>query len=115
MNHFRFMLLGSLLLSMFFLSSCVSAKNATDKVVSYPIPASEAQWIRDGDPIEFEGEKWVPQDTIELLKDSEVTLLGEYRGVQFFIENVDVRPYNRLYTKFGRNQFRVFLKKETHD
>ena len=76
----------------------------------YPIPTEEAEWIVKGQPIEFEGERWDPEDYVDLLLDSEVALAGESQGVQFFVEKIDVRPYDRLYTKFGLNKFRVFTK-----
>ena len=80
---------------------------------SYRAPAQEAEWIINGDPIEYDGKLWYPQDGTANLYDAEVYLIGEYRGVQFFVEKIDVKPYNRLYTKFGRNQYRYFeLKKE---
>ncbi len=82
------------------------------QVQSFPVPSKEASWIRNGEPIEFEGELWYPVDGIEALQDSEVLLAGEYRGVQFFVDKIDVRPYNRLYTKFDRNAFRFFEKKK---
>ena len=74
--------------------------------------AMEAEWIRNGEPIEFEDELWYPADSIEIFLDSEVSLIGEYQGVQFFIDKVDVRPFERLYTKFGRNKFRFFEKEK---
>ena len=76
----------------------------------YPVPTVEAQWIRDGEPIEFEGELWYPMDMVDILLDSEVVPVADYRQVQVFIERIDVRPYHRLYTKFGRNKFRIFTK-----
>ena len=82
----------------------------------YRFPSIEAEWIQNGDPIEFEGELWYPTDGVENLLDSEMYLVGEYRGVQFFIEKTDVRPYDRLYTKFAQNRFRYFQKKQSgHD
>jgi len=77
----------------------------------FRVPDMEAEWIRNGKPIEFEGEFWYPQDAIEVLLDQEVYLVGEYKGVQFFIEKSDVRPYKAVFTKFDRNKFRVFRKK----
>ncbi len=74
--------------------------------------AGEAQWIRNGEPIEFEGETWYPKDGIETLLDSEVFLIAKYRQVEIFIDKIDVRPYNRLYTKFDRNKYRYFEKKQ---
>ena len=79
-------------------------------VFSYPVPSDEALWIRDGEPIEFEEDLWYPADGTEGFLDAEVELLGEYRGVQFFVDKTDVKPYNRLYTKFARNKFRYFEK-----
>ena len=76
---------------------------------------SEAFWIRDGEPIMFEEESWVPQDDVENLFDSEVYYLGSYRDVNFYAEKTDVRPYNRLYTKFGKNKYRLFEKKTAND
>lgn len=79
---------------------------------SYPTPAIEAQWIRDGRPIEFEGSVWYPADGLEAMQDSEVYLVAEYKGVQVFVDRIDVRPYERLYTKFSKNRFRYFRQKD---
>ena len=84
-------------------------------MVMYAIPSREAEWIRNGEAIEFDGKKWYPQDGIENLLDSEVYLLGESRGVEFFVEKTDVKPYDRIYTKFGPNRFRYFEVKEEDD
>lgn len=81
-------------------------------VQSYSAPALEVKWIRDGEPIEFEGGLWHPADGIESLLDSEVYHVGEYKDVQIFIDRLDVRPYERLYTKYGKNQFRYFEKEK---
>ncbi len=90
------------------LAGCASWKKKKEVPKTYPIQGIEAQWIRDGEPIEYGGKKWCPLDMTENLLDSEVFYLGTYRGVQFFVEKVDVKPYNRLYTKFAKNKFRVF-------
>jgi len=79
---------------------------------TYPLMSSEAEWIRNGEPIEFEGEFWYPKDGVDGLLDSEVFIIGEYRGVQYFVDKVDVRPYARLYTKFAKNKFRFFEKED---
>jgi len=55
---------------------------------TYPIHSTEPVWIRDGEPIEFEGEMWYPVDGVETLMDSEVYILGEYRGTQFFVDKI---------------------------
>ncbi len=78
---------------------------------NYRFPPNEAEWIRNGEPIKFEDGSWYPQDGFDILLDSEVFLLGEYREVQFFAQRVDIRPYNMLYTKFGRNKFRVYKRR----
>ncbi|MDO8580060.1 MAG: hypothetical protein Q7S13_01100 [Candidatus Omnitrophota bacterium] len=91
------------------LSNCQTSKGNIGNVQSFDAPVVEAKWIRNGEPIEFEVEFWSPADGIENLLDSEVYLVGEYRGAQFFVDKQDVRPYNRLYTKFERNKFRYFL------
>ncbi len=74
----------------------------------YAAPAVEAAWIRDGEPLRFEGEEWYPRDGFDVLTDDEVLPLGEFRGVPFFVAKADVRPFRRLYTKFGRNKFRIY-------
>ncbi|MFA5087558.1 MAG: hypothetical protein WC552_00825 [Candidatus Omnitrophota bacterium] len=104
----QFICLGILLA---ILAGCSTAKGNVGRMATYAVSPCEADWIRNGEPIEFEGEKWYPQDSMEILLDAEVYLLGEYHGVQFFIEKVDVRPYSRLYTKFGRTKFRIFEKR----
>ena len=90
------------------LTGCISAgtKPAQAKVLSL-----EAAWIRNGEPIVFEGASWYPQDDIENLFDTELYVVGEYQGVEYYVEKMDVRPYNRLYTKFGKNRYRLFEKK----
>lgn len=92
-------------------SSCSKGNIKKDRPKVYSYPELEAQWIRDGEPIEFEGALWYPMDMTETLLDDEVFYMGEYRGVEFFIEKIDVRPYERLYTKFGRNKFRTYEHK----
>lgn len=99
--------------SLFFLviTGCGSRiKGNIGQMAVFRIPTDEAEWIRAGEPIEFEGELWYPRDGFDVLIDAEVFLLGEYQGVQFFAQKLDVRPYNRLYTKFGKNKFRAFEK-----
>ena len=95
-----------------FFQGCAPAqKGNRGSTSTYPYAYnSEAEWIRNGDPIEFEGEMWYPKDSVETLLDSEVLLLGEYKDVQFFVDKIDVRPYARLYTKFNSKRFRVFKR-----
>jgi len=75
-------------------------------------PSREADWIRNGEPIMFEDEAWYPTDDIENLLDREVILMGHYRDIPFYIEKRDVRPMNRIYTKFDYHKYRVFLRME---
>ncbi len=93
-------------------AGCHSSAGNIGQLQSFEVPSMEAEWIRQGEPIEFEGDLWYPQDGTESLIDSEVYLMGEIRGVQFFTDKEDVRPFERLYTKFGRNKYRYFEKKE---
>lgn len=93
-------------------AGCQTTSGNSGQVQTFKVPMVENEWIRNGEPIDFEGSLWYPADSTEWLMDNEVFLLGEYRGVQFFAEKVDVRPYNRLYTKFGINKFRFFEKQK---
>lgn len=96
-------------------ASCSGLSGNSGRLPSYPVPDVEAAWIRNGESLVFEGEKWAPERAVEILSDDEVMIVGEDRGVQIFIEKVDIRPYNRLYTKFARNKFRIFKKMTVHD
>ncbi len=113
----KYLLLGLIMAAIAVGAGCTgsSTQGNVGTFQRYTFTAVEPQWIRDGEPIEFEGEKWYPQDGMESLEDSEVSLMGEYKGTQFFIDKLDVRPYARLYTKLGRNQFRFFEKRSIHD
>lgn len=99
----------------FLVAGCQSSKGNTGSLQSYQFLDVETAWIRNGEPIEFEGDFWYPSDGIEGLLDSEVYIVGNYRGVQIFVDKIDVRPYERLYTKFGKNKFRYFKKETTDD
>ena len=93
------------------LSGCAGkVKGNVGHMENYRVSSKEAEWIRNGEPIEFEDKSWYPQDGFDILLDAEMILLGEYREVQFFAQKLDIRPFNLLYTKFGRNKFRVYRK-----
>ena len=94
------------------LAGCQTSPVNYGQVQSYPFSLPEPEWIRNGDPIEFEEGLWYPADDIESLLDSEVYLAGEYKGIQIFVDKEDVRPFARLYTKFGKNKFRFFERKD---
>ena len=46
------------------------------------------------------------------MEDSEVYQIGIYKGVQIFVEKTDTKPYDRIYTKFDKNKFRYFERRE---
>ena len=104
--------LQSVVFSLLSLAGCVTQTGNVGNLQSFSAPMVEAKWIRDGEPIEFEEALWYPADGIEGLMDSEVYHVGEYKGTQVFIDKLDVRPYERLYTKYGKNQFRYFEKEK---
>ncbi len=96
-----------LIVAVFFLAGCGSSGNS-GLIQSYPYPNVEAKWIRDGEPIIYEGKRWFPQDDVEVLTDPEMALIGEYRGAQIFVAKSDVKPFRRLYTKFDFNKYRYY-------
>lgn len=104
-----FLLFGCLTLVVL-AAGCSSSMASTRGSSQYSFPALEPEWIRNGEPIIFENEQWYPKDDVDVLLDNEVYLLGEYKGVQFFIEKTDIRPYHRLYTKFDVNKYRVYKR-----
>jgi hypothetical protein len=79
---------------------------------SYPSPVIEAEWIREGQPIVLGNQKWFSANDVEVLLDSEVYQIGEYKGVQVFVDKIDTKPYHRLYTKFAKNKFRFYERKD---
>ena len=103
-----------LLLGIVLLTGCAHNGHNEGEVQSYFSPAVEAGWIREGQPIEFDNSKWFPVNDYEVLMDSEVYQVGEFKGVQIFVDKVDTKPYGRLYTKFAKNRFRYF-EREDHD
>ncbi len=111
MGRSRFFILSVLVCGFMFLEGSQTTTGNVGNLQTYAVPAAEADWIRNGEAVQFENELWIPSDDVETLLDSEVFLVGEYRGVQVFVEKTDVRPFNRLYTKFARDQFRFFEKK----
>ena len=78
----------------------------------YKAPDIEAPWIRNGEPLVYKDQEWYPADDTENLIDTEVYKLGEYQEVLFFAAVEDVEPYQRLYTKFGRNRYRYYQPKK---
>lgn len=109
--------LGSVMaIGMVLLTGCVANGPVNrGNMPTYPFANVEPEWIRNGEPVEFENELWYPQDGIESLTDSEVLLITEYRQMKVFIDKIDVRPYDRLYTKFGVNKYRYYEKDKPRD
>jgi hypothetical protein len=105
--------LGLIFMLTGFLGGCASVNSGNDgQVQSYPAPAIEAAWIRNGDPIEYDGAKWYPVNDYEVLQDPDVYQITEYKGVQVFVEKIETKPYQRIYTKFDKNKFRYFERRE---
>jgi len=105
-----FFMLGIITAAISF-TGCQTARNGNiGQMRGGAVSTQEAAWIRAGEPIEFEGDLWYPVDGIESLTDSEVFSVTEYKGIEVFVDRVDVRPYNRLYTKFDKNKFRYFKR-----
>jgi len=98
-------------MAVFLFTGCRSTDGDIKRMRHHSRSSMEAEWILNGEPIEFEGELWYPSDNVEGFMDSEMYWAGEYRDVPFFVDKTDVRPYGRLYTKFGKNKFRFFEKK----
>jgi len=95
------------------LGGCTTVNSDNGGVVqSYPYPVIEAGWIRNGEPVEFDGHKWYPANDYEVLQDSEVFQVAEYKGVQVFVEKIAVKPYERIYTKFDKNKFRYYERRD---
>lgn len=97
------------------LGGCGSSGESAANVMLYKVVSPEPEWIRNGEPVEFESDLWYPLDTVDVLLDSEVVPVGTYRDVEIFTQRLDVRPYSRVYTKFGKNKFRVFESKSRDD
>ena len=93
------------------LGGCVGSK-AQNQPASVRFAFAEAAWIQNGKPASFENELWYPQDDVENLLDSEVYVIGQYEGIRLYAEYSDVQPYNRIYTRFAKNRYRLFEKKQ---
>jgi hypothetical protein len=95
-------------------SGCMSMSSSGNngQVQSYPAPVIEAAWIRNGEPITYDGRKWYPANDFETLDDSEVFQIGEYKDVQIFVEKIATKPYDRIYTKFDKGKFRYWELKD---
>ena len=110
----RWLSKGGMFVFLVFLAGvgCSAREGNVGNIQTFALESSEAMWIRNGEPIAFENQSWYPIDLVENFQNSEIIKMGEYQGVSFFIEKRDVRPFARLYTKFGRNQYRVFERRK---
>lgn len=86
--------------------------HSTDNVMTVAAPLDEPSWIRDGEPIVYDNLKWYPTREIERFMDNEVYQVGEYRSVVFFLDKADVKPFERLYTRFAKGRYRAFERRE---
>ena len=104
--------LGVVLMMVLLCSSCTSINQSNNNglLQSYAVPVIEASWIRNGEPIVYEGQQWIPVRDTENLLDTEVYQVGEYKNVQIFVDKSDVKPYERIYTKFAKGKFRYFVR-----
>ena len=97
-----------ILLAAVALPGCALPQRGSEPAVMMASQLTEPAWIRNGEPLVFEGEDWFPTDETENLLADEVYQAGVFRQVPFFIEKTDVRPYERLYTYFSKNRYRAF-------
>jgi hypothetical protein len=111
MQNKHMVVVAGLWLMVFGGGGCATSPDNNGQIQSYPVAAIEAGWIRNGEPIEFDGHKWYPVNDYEVLQDSEVYQISEYKGVQVFVEKIATKPYGRLYTKFDKNKFRYFERR----
>lgn len=106
---------GVLCVALLWLAGCTppqQMKHHKDVLSAYT-GSLEPEWIRNGDPLEFEGTKWYPKDDVETFLEDEVYPVGTYKGLQIFVDKVDVRPFDRLYTKFDDTKYRVFMRRNS--
>ena len=94
--------------SLVLLGGCVLPQRGNEPSIATSTQLTEPVWIRNGEPIVFEAEDWFPTDEVENLLDAEVYEAGMFRGVPFYIDKTDVRPFERIYTHFSKNRYRAF-------
>lgn len=108
--HVRYSVFSFMMITLGLMGLGCSHSNSSNQglVQSFNAPVIEPSWIRNGDPIVFEKNRWYPMDDTESLTDNEVYQIGEFQGTLIFVEKSDVRPFERLYTKFSRGRFRYY-------
>ncbi|MBF0388271.1 MAG: hypothetical protein HQL20_10565 [Candidatus Omnitrophica bacterium] len=92
-------------------AGCAGSSRALDNGVNSGAPLTEPDWIRNGEAIELENNIWFPTREVERFMDGEMFRIGNYRGVEVFIERTDIRPFARLYTRFDQGRYRAFEAK----
>jgi hypothetical protein len=93
------------------LGGCQTMQSGPDASAMAGLERGEPGWIVNGEPISFEGNAWFPTDEVERFLESEVFRLGVYREVPFFVDRTDVRPFERIYTRFAPGRYRAFEQK----
>lgn len=90
-------------------AGCTASGNKGQVATSVNL-LGEPAWIVEGHPVEFEGEQWFPQDGVDTFLDSEIRQVTTHKNIPVYVDKVDIRPYDRLYTKFDKYRYRYFEK-----
>ena len=98
-----FVIMGSL-------AGCVVPQPRGDQGINISAGLDEPAWVRNAEPLSFEEEDWFPTDEVESLLENEIFQVGVCRGLPVYIEKTDVRPFERLYTRFAKNRYRAFQR-----
>ncbi len=75
----------------------------------------EAGWVKEGKPIIFESRSWYPTEYIENHVDSEMDYVDQFQNVPFYVERRQIKPFDRIYTKFDYHKYRLFIEKKSYD
>jgi hypothetical protein len=102
----------TVMVPVFCMVGCQFPRSGPEPVTAGGAVLGEPDWIRNAEPIQFEGENWYPTDEVESLLENEIYQAGVYRGVIFYLDRTDVKPFDRLYTRFLKNRFRAYEKRE---
>ncbi len=89
-------------------AGCSLPKRGDEIPVMIAAQLTEPEWIRNGEPVVVEAEEWYPTDEVENFLPAEVYEAGVFRDVPFYVEKTDIRPFERLYTRFAPNRYRAF-------
>lgn len=75
----------------------------------------EAGWVKEGKPIIFGSSSWYPTEYIENHLDAEMEYVDQFQNVPFYVERRQIKPFDRIYTKFDYHKYRLFLEKKGYD